>query len=78
MSEAAEAEERRREWFRSVAWSDFIAFAADEPGMQEAFAADTGQPFGADTMEAFVLWATTRHWGMDEAPRPYREKHAHA
>jgi hypothetical protein len=71
-------EDDRREWFRSVAWSDFISFAADEPGMREAFTANTGQPFGADTMEAFVLWVTRSHYGISEAPKAYRERYAHA
>lgn len=69
-------EEDRREWFRSVAWSDFISFAHAEEGMREAFSADTGKAVTAETMADFVLWVTVNHWGMDEAPKLYREAHA--
>lgn len=31
-----------------------------------------------DYVEAFAVWATRTHWGMDEAPEKMREAHATA
>jgi hypothetical protein len=79
MSEDTEAavstEEDSREFFRSAAWADFIRFAGGEPGMRQAFTADTGSPFIEENMEAFILWVTRHHWGMDEAPAAFRAKY---
>jgi aldehyde:ferredoxin oxidoreductase len=63
-----------KEWFRSVAWSDFIRWATEKREMQAAFLKATGEEVTAESMERFVDWLTIHHWGVNEAPRLMQER----
>lgn len=63
-----------KEWFRSVAWSDFILWAAEKRGFRAAYLKETGEEVTAESMERFVLWLTRNLWGIDEAPPLVRER----
>jgi hypothetical protein len=84
------SEERRagltQDEFNQIAWRDFLIFAMNEGRMVDAFNRATGRHYqerGASTTdaqlasdtEAFVLWVTENHWGMDYAPLSYQKDH---
>jgi hypothetical protein len=63
-----------KEWFRSVAWSDFIRWATEKREFQIAYLKASGEEVTAESMERFIFWLTTEHWGVGEAPKLIRDR----
>lgn len=74
----------------AIAWRDFILFAFNDPDCRKAFTEATGIQLGGDRSpieamidsatgsdggaSAFVEWVTREHWGIEHAPKAYREE----
>jgi hypothetical protein len=72
--------------WNSIGWRDYLMWAMSERRMIDAFNTDTGRHYCerggnpsdaqlAEDTEAFVLWVTENHWGMDYAPLSYQTGH---
>lgn len=58
-----------------IAWADFMRWALEEPHMRAEFEAATGIEFkdSARYVVQFVEWATLNHYGLEHAPKAYRD-----
>jgi len=63
---ASENPEMRAD-FRADTGFDLVA---EKSAIDAVIDAVTG--YNTDKLEAFVLWATEKHWGMNNAPAAYR------
>lgn len=75
---------------RDAAWSGFIQWAHGFPDIRARFTADTGLSlerrtgivalvdkatgFRDDVLKQFVEWATREIWGLEYAPKKYRDE----
>jgi len=63
--------------FNAIAWRDFILWAWNNPACRAQFERATGRidtSANNDKLESFVEWITATHWGIEYAPRAYRER----
>jgi hypothetical protein len=70
--------------FKQIAWASFLTFAANDPDFRQAFTAATGKTFALknnhslhddmrELMTEFVEWLTREHYGLEHAPKAYRD-----
>ncbi len=76
--------------FNALAWRDFVLWSSKQPEALQAFQNETGLSMSPSSgleaaidaatgarsaiAEEFVKWVTENFWGLEYAPRAYREK----
>lgn len=65
-----------RDELNSIAWRDFMNWALFDKNMRREFTEATGVTFNdsAAYVVKFVEWATVNHFGIEHAPKAYREQ----
>ena len=58
--------------FNALSWRDFLLWAITQPDIRAAFTRATGLELDGQS-HVFTRWATETLYGMDRAPKAYRE-----